>query len=139
MPLIFSCAPEAPDSGGDDPGSREDDPDINSPYVNMNSWEDFSFWDEYPSSYWTTISTYTGERKDFRNILLLRQDFMMEIPAITSNVGMGKILLQIPLGAVILKVFYKEGNPVSIDCLKEFENSSSGNLTQIAKMTRYLY
>lgn len=63
--------PVAPDSPGTDPDpggdGEDDDPYVDPPYVNMSSWEDFSFWDEYPSSYWTTISPYTGERKDFRN------------------------------------------------------------------------
>lgn len=44
-----------------------DDDDNSNNYVEVDSWKDFGFWNEYPSSYWTTINKYQGKRKDFRN------------------------------------------------------------------------
>ncbi|HKM10860.1 MAG TPA: alpha-amylase family glycosyl hydrolase [Bacilli bacterium] len=37
------------------------------PPVEASSWQDFAFWDEYPSTYWNTVNKYSGSRTDFRN------------------------------------------------------------------------
>ena len=55
---------------GEDNNDDNDDynpsyPDM--PSVEASSWQDFSLWDEYPSSHWKTINKYNGDRKDFRN------------------------------------------------------------------------
>ena len=52
----------------DVPPEGEDNPSYpDMPSVTADSYLDFSFWDEYPSSYWTTINKYEGDRLDFRN------------------------------------------------------------------------
>ena len=33
---------------------------------NAATYKDFTFWNTYPSSYWTTLNKYSGSRKDFR-------------------------------------------------------------------------
>jgi len=59
---------QKPGTGGGGGGNSEGEtsyPDL--PTYEAQDWRDFPFWNEYPSSYWTTINKYNGNRKDFRN------------------------------------------------------------------------
>ena len=49
------------------PGEGDNDTPSSAEPVQCDSWQNFSYWDSLPSSYWTTVNKYNGDRKDFRN------------------------------------------------------------------------